>query len=177
MGINERNLSKSSIRGVCLLIFVVLGTHELSFKRLLIEVESLIKNKTITDKVIVQAGHTRYDSPLMEIHSFVSYQQMDKWFEEADYVISHAGTGSVLGGLKKGKTVIAVPRLKKYHEHNDDHQLQLLDMLGSKGHIIPCHDLKNLKKAVEAVQLFKPKPFVSGREKICSLLETYIEQA
>ena len=50
-------------------------------------------------------------------------------------------------------------------------------MLGSKGHIIPCHDLKNLKKAVEAVQLFKPKPFVSGREKICSLLETYIEQA
>lgn len=177
MGVNERNLSKRCIRGVCLLIFVVLGTHELSFKRLLVEVESLIKNKVIEDKVIVQAGHTKFQSSLMEIHNFVSYQQMDQWFEQSDYVISHAGTGSVLGGLKKGKTVIAVPRLKKYYEHNDDHQLQLLEMLGGQGHIIPCHELKNLKKAVQAVQLFKPKPFVSGKDKICTLLETYIEQA
>lgn len=177
MGINERNLSESYLRGVCLLILVVLGTHELSFKRLLIEVEQLIKHKIIEDKVIVQAGHTKFNSSLMEIHDFVPYQTMDQWFEQSNYIISHAGTGSVLGGLKKGKTVIAVPRLKKYNEHNDDHQLQLLEMLGGQGHIIPCHELKNLKKAVQAVQLFQPKPFISGKEKICTLLETYIEQA
>lgn len=175
MGINEGDLSESNIRGVCLLILVVLGTHELSFKRLLIEVESLIHHGIVTDHVIVQSGHTKYQSDVMEIHNFVSYEQMERWFELAEYIISHAGTGSVITGLKKGKTVIAVPRMKKYREHNDDHQLQIVNALGSEGHIIPCHDVRELKLAVKLVQSFQPKPFRSGKEKLCSILQRFIE--
>ncbi|SEO24317.1 UDP-N-acetylglucosamine transferase subunit ALG13 [Amphibacillus marinus] len=158
------------------MIFVVLGTHELPFNRLLIEVEKLIANGLIKEQVIVQTGHTKYASPLMDIYNFVSYDQMDKWFEQASYIISHAGTGSVLTGLKKGKTVIAVPRLSKFKEHNDDHQLQIVDALSNQGHILPCHDLHDLPLAVKMVQSFQPKPFESGRDKLCALLQKFIEQ-
>ncbi|MBM7543073.1 PssE/Cps14G family polysaccharide biosynthesis glycosyltransferase [Amphibacillus cookii] len=158
------------------MIFVVLGTHELAFTRLLIEVEALIEENIIKDKVIVQAGHTKFRSDFMDIIPFVSYKQMDEWFNDAHYIISHAGTGSVLTALKKGKTVIAVPRLKKFKEHNDDHQLQLINVLGNEGHIIPCQDINDLKRAVQMAQSFQPKPFKSGKEKLCMILQNFIEQ-
>ena len=46
--------------------------------------------------------------------------------EKANIVITHGGTGAIIGAVKKGKKVIAVPRLAKYGEHVDDHQLQLI---------------------------------------------------
>jgi len=34
--------------------------------------------------------------------------------------------GAIIGAIKKGKKVIAVPRLAKCGEHVDDHQVQLV---------------------------------------------------
>ena len=59
MGRNEEVLSKCSRRGVnFLMIFVLLGTQDNSFERLLKELDKLKKNKIIKEKIIVQAGHT-----------------------------------------------------------------------------------------------------------------------
>lgn len=174
MGVNERNLSRCDIWGVSLLILVVLGTHELPFTRLLDQIQKLINDDKITDQVIVQAGHTKYESNEMTIHQFVSYEEMERLYNQADLIISHAGTGSVLTGVKKGKKVIAVPRLERYNEHNDDHQLQLIDALGTQGHIIPCEDVEGLSSALQKVQAFHPKPFFSGKKKLYTILNTFI---
>lgn len=157
------------------MILVVLGTHELPFSRLLNEIQRLVKEEVVTDKVVVQAGHTNFISADMEIHRFVSYQQMDEWYDQADIIISHAGTGSVVSGLKKGKVVIAVPRLKKYGEHNDDHQLQLIDTLGSQGYILPCVNVNKLEGRLNKAKSFQPKPFMSRRDKLFEILNSFIE--
>ena len=49
------------------MILVTLGTQDKQFKRLLDAVEEQINLKNIKDKVIVQAGHTKYESKNMEI--------------------------------------------------------------------------------------------------------------
>ena len=49
----------------------------------------------------------------LNLKPFVSYDEMDKLLDQAKYIITHAGTGSILSGLKKGKKVIAAPRLKR----------------------------------------------------------------
>ena len=42
------------------MILVLLGTQNNSFHRLLEEIDKLIKNGVIKDKVIVQAGYTKF---------------------------------------------------------------------------------------------------------------------
>ena len=49
------------------LILVVLGTQDKEFSRLLKAIDNEIEKGVITDKVVVQAGQTKYSSPNMEI--------------------------------------------------------------------------------------------------------------
>ena len=43
------------------MILILLGTQDNSFHRLLEEVQKLINENVITEKVIVQAGRTKYE--------------------------------------------------------------------------------------------------------------------
>ena len=47
------------------MILVLLGTQNNSFHRLLEEIDKLIEKKVINEKVIVQAGYTKYESKNM----------------------------------------------------------------------------------------------------------------
>lgn len=71
---------------------------------------------------------------------------------KADIVITHGGTGAIIGAVKKGKKVIAVPRLAKYGEHVDDHQLQLVKQFDDLNLICPCGDTNELAEAIETVK-------------------------
>ena len=71
------------------MILVTLGTQDKEFRRLLEAIEREIINGTIKDKVIVQAGHTKYTSDRMEIIDYVSSDEFDKLMDKADLVITH----------------------------------------------------------------------------------------
>ncbi len=177
MGNDETDLSESGLRGVHLLILVVLGTHELPFTRLLEEVERLKREGFITEEVVVQAGHTKFDSNLLKIKPFVNYEVMDQLMEDARLVITHAGTGSVISALKKGKKVIAAARLKKYGEHNDDHQLQLMSIFLEQKHILSWGEGEDLGKIIQETESFQPEPFQSGKERMFTILSNFIKEA
>ncbi|WP_252312075.1 PssE/Cps14G family polysaccharide biosynthesis glycosyltransferase [Sinobaca sp. H24] len=158
------------------MIFVILGTHELPFTRLLNEVERLKKEGFIEDEIIVQNGNTPFKSGYMELRPFVTFEQMDQLFDEARLIITHAGTGSVITGLKKKKKVIAAPRLEKYGEHNDDHQLQLTESFTEQGHILKWGEGDNLLELIHQSETFEPKPFQSKQEQMFSVIKKFIDQ-
>ena len=159
------------------MIFVVLGTHELPFTRLLEEVEELKKSGVIEDEIIVQSGNTKYQSDSMTLKPFVSYEEMDDLFDRARLIITHAGTGSVTTGLKKGKRVIAVARLKKHGEHNDDHQLELVEVFLKQGHILSWNEGESLAEVISQSDTFDPLPFQSGKQKMFSIIENFINES
>ncbi len=175
MGINEESVPESCVWGVNLLIFVVLGTHELPFTRLLKEVERLQQTGVITEEVVVQVGHTPYKSDTMKLIPFMSYSEMENYFDEARLIITHAGTGSIITGVKKGKTVIAAARLSKYAEHNDDHQIEISETFSQAGHILSVVDLNDLEKKLEQAKDFEPVPFKSGRDQMIKLIDEFIQ--
>ena len=142
------------------MILVTLGTQKESFTRLL----DMIEKSNINEKIIVQAGHTKYQSSKMEIFDFISYEEMNKLLDKASLVITHGGTGSVLMPLKMGKKVIAVPRLKKYMEHVDDHQTQLVDIFEEEGYILVCNDHDDINDLYQKSLSFKPKKYVSNTD-------------
>ena len=153
------------------MILVTLGTQKENFKRLL----DYIENSHIKEKIVVQAGYTKYESKKMKLFDFITYEEMQKLIDEASLVITHGGTGSILMPLKAGKKVIAVPRLAKYLEHVDDHQCQIVDVFSESGYILACNDGDNLYDVYQKSLKFKPKKYVSNTKKFIENLKKEID--
>ena len=154
------------------MILVTLGTQKQPFTRLLDMVEKI----STKENIVVQAGHTKYKNKKMEIFEFADYQTMDKLIDKANIIITHGGTGSIVTPLKKGKKVIACPRLKKYHEHVDDHQEQIVNTFSEVGYILKADensDLNNLIKEIKAKNLIK---FISNTNNFITKLKEEIEK-
>ena len=59
------------------MIFVTLGTQDKKFPRLLQALDKAIEKGEIEEKVIVQAGNTKYESENMDIFDFeISWEDM-----------------------------------------------------------------------------------------------------
>ena len=158
------------------MIFVTLGTQDKSFTRLLKAIDREIEKGTIKEKVIVQAGLTKYTSPNMEILDLVSEEKFEELIEKCDLLITHGGAGSILAGIKHNKKIIAAARLSKYKEHTNDHQKQIIKEFSDKGYILELRDFNKLDKLIEKSKSFKPKKFVSNTKNMVQLISDYIEE-
>ena len=157
------------------MIFVTLGTQDKSFKRLLGNIDKCIDNGVIKDKVIVQAGYTKYDSNNMQIFDLLDKDEFDKYIKECDLLITHGGVGSILTGLKNNKRVIAAPRLAKYNEHMNDHQTQIVSRFSEMGYVLAYNEGDNLEDIIEKSKKFKPKKYVSNTEKMIKIIKDFID--
>ncbi len=158
------------------MILVLLGTQNNSFHRLLEEIEKQIQQKKITEEIIVQAGHTKYQSENMKILDFVSNEEIEKLISEADMIITHGGVGSILQSIKKEKKVIAIPRLHKYQEHVNDHQREIVELFHQKEYIIGIQGVEQLEQAIEEIKEFKPKKYQQDNSKMLKIIENFIEK-
>lgn len=154
---------------------IILGTQDKTFPRLLKAIEREIKKGNIKDKVIVQAGQTKYESKNMEIFDFIEMNKFNSLLKEADLVITHGGVGTILSAIRLNKKVIAVPRLKKYMEHENDHQIQIVKEFDKLGYIKACLNLKKLDKVLEEIKDFKPKKYKSNNNRMIKIIENYID--
>jgi len=157
------------------MILVTLGTQDKDFRRLLEAIDKEIEKKTITDEVIVQAGFTKYESKNMKIFDLIPSDQFDELINKCDLLITHGGVGSILAGVTRNKKVIAAPRLAKYNEHVNDHQLQIIDNLTKHKYILGLKDFNQLGKVIEKSKKFTPKKFVSNTNNFINMIEDYID--
>ncbi|GGW79597.1 PssE/Cps14G family polysaccharide biosynthesis glycosyltransferase [Salegentibacter mishustinae] len=156
------------------MIIVLLGTFPTAFKRPLIEIEKLCKKGLITEEVIVQSGHTQFDSEYMKMRSFISPDELTELYKQARVVITQAGTGSLIKGMKLNKKIIAIPRLAKYGEVVDDHQEEILHEFTKLNYILPWTEDIALEEVLSKIDDFKPSPYVSTKQNIIDHLEGYI---
>ena len=159
------------------MILVTLGTQDKKFTRLLEELDRLIDKKVIKEKVIVQAGYSKdYQSKNLEILDLISKDEFEDLVRNANFIITHGGVGSILTGLKFEKKVIAVPRYKKYKEHVNDHQVQIINNFNEEGYIIGVDSVSDLEEAILKIPKFKPKPYKSNKDKALALIKELIDK-
>ena len=159
------------------MIFVMLGTQNNSFNRLLKEIDKLIENQTINEEVIVQAGYTKYQpkNEKMKVIDFISREELDTFEKDANFIITHGGVGSIITSLEKGKKVIAVPRLHEYGEHVNNHQKEIVEKFNRGGNIIGIQSIEELEEAIKRVKEFEPKPYVENNHKMLKIIENFID--
>lgn len=159
-----------------LMIFVILGTQDKKFTRLLDAIQKKIDEGKISkkEKIIVQAGCTRYKSENMQIIDYMPLREFEDYVDKADIIICHAGVGTILTALKKGKKIIAAARLKKYGEHVNDHQLQILDNFTDEGYILALEDFDKIDLLLKQAKNFTPAKFKSNKKYFLKQLEKEI---
>ena len=157
------------------MILVLLGTQNNSFYRLLEEVQKNIDNGNIKEKVMVQKGYTKFESKDMEMYNELPIEKINELIEKADIVITHGGVGSIISSITKGKKVIAVPRLKKYKEHVNDHQLDIINSFNDNGYIIGIQNVEQLGEALNKIKTFEPKKYIQNTGKIINIVENFID--
>lgn len=156
------------------MIFVCLGTQDFQFDRLLKKVDDLVEKGIIKEEVFAQSGYSTYSPSKICCKKFMDFNEFDSFLDRCNFVITHGGTGTIIKALRKKKKVIAIPRLKKYGEHVDDHQQEIIDAFCEKNLIYGLKDLELLKEAILHLGDFTPESFVSGNSKIISILDHYI---
>lgn len=124
----------------------------------------------------MQTGSTQFetDKKNIEIYDYISLEQFNTYMKKARVVITHAGVGTIITGLKMNKKMIVAPRLKQYNEHVNDHQLQILETFAKDKYIIPLKDFTKLEELINID--FEPKKFESNNENFINQLDDEINK-
>lgn len=118
------------------MIFVTVGSRNYQFNRLFKKIDELYENGTLTDDMFAQIGTSSYVPKYYSYSDFITPEEFTKRIEEADIVVSHGASGSIMKALNANKKVIAVTRLEKYNEHINDHQIQNNEAFSSNGYVL-----------------------------------------
>ena len=156
------------------MIFVTLGSQKFQFNRLLKKIDDLIEDKTITEGVFAQTGVSDYIPRNYSGKAFLDRDEFSEMISRCDIIITHGGTGAIVSGVKSGKKVIAVPRLAKYGEHIDDHQLQIIDQFEESNLILSCVDCDKLEDVLRKVKSMKFNTYQSNTQRIIDSIEHFL---
>lgn len=156
--------------------FVVLGTWEMPFVRPLREIEQASSRGLLPEPVIVQSGNTQYASPRLELVPFFGREELERMYDQAAMIICQAGVGSIMLGLRKHKRIISIARLSRFHEHIDDHQLEILDLFAQLGAVLPWRGEGDLAEVLGRAQSFVPVGYRFTQERISSTILEYLSR-
>lgn len=157
------------------MILVLLGTQNNSFHRLLEEIQKNIDNGSIKEEVVVQKGYTKFESKNMTMYTQLPVDELKQLIDKANLIITHGGVGSIINAIEENKKVIAVPRLKKYKEHVNDHQLDIIKSFDDAGYIIGLDSVEKLGDALKNVKDFEPKRYIKNTGNILKIVEDFID--
>lgn len=157
------------------MIFVTVGSQKFQFNALLEAVDNLVASDAVEDGAFAQTGACTYEPVYMDHEAFLDREGFQERMSACDIVVTHGGTGAIIGAIKAGKKVIAVPRRVERGEHVDDHQVEIVGQFGEMGLIEPCMDPADLPAAYDSVLAKEYLPYKSNTDCFCAELAEQID--
>lgn len=151
------------------MVLLSVGTQKQQFDRLFKLVENSNKLKNV--EIIAQSGYTKYESEKIKMLSFVSDEEFDDLISKCDFLICHGGVGTIFKALNMKKKILVVPRLKKYGEHINDHQLEICKALQEEGFLLYLQDGENIDEKLDILKKANLKEYKSDERYLNILRE------
>ena len=129
---------------------------------------------TMSETFFIQTGNSTYKPKNCEYKDFVDALEFQKMIENCSILVTHSGVGTIMRGIDAGKPVLVVPRLARYHEHVDDHQVQIAKAFAEKNCVIYCDDLEQLPKVLEDTKTFQFQPYKAPESKIVDIILDFV---
>lgn len=158
------------------MIFLTVGSA-LPFDRLVQMVDDILPSLKLHEPVFAQIGRGRYIPKHFEYIDFLPKIEFDKAFEQASFVISHAGIGTIGIALRTRKPILVMPRQEAFGELVDDHQMLTARKFETLGHILAFSTPEELVSKMSAVHEFAPKVRRANVEGISFVIEEFLAKA
>lgn len=134
------------------MIFVTVGSRNYQFNRLFKKLDELYENEILNEEMFAQIGTSDYKPKHYSYKDYITPEEFEMKIKEANIVVSHGASGSIMKALNAGKKVIAVTRLEKYNEHINDHQIQNNEAFSSNGYVLMADlELNNLDECFRKI--------------------------
>jgi UDP-N-acetylglucosamine transferase subunit ALG13 len=132
------------------LVFVTVGNATQGFKRLLDAVDEAAGRGIFGDEaVFIQTGNNPdFRASHCKQQAFIEPDEYESLLKNASLIISHAGAGTLIRVLRAGRIPVVMPRIPRFSEVVDNHQVELVQALASEGRVIPVYEPEDLAEAV-----------------------------
>lgn len=158
------------------MIFVTLGSQKFQFNRLLKEIDNLLDKDIIQEEVFAQIGYSDYIPQNYKFKDFLNRDEFSEIMNKCDKVITHGGTGAIIGAIKKNKKVIAIPRNMNFNEHVDNHQYEIVNEFTNMNLILGVNKVENLSEAIKTVDKINFKEYKSNTKVIVDNIDKFISK-
>ena len=130
-------------------------------------------------KLVLQYGDQDLPDPGIpdvEIRRTIPFDDLQLLLRDADMVICHGGTGSLVTALRAGCRVVAFPRRHDLGEHYDDHQEEIAQTFADRGLLQAVRDERQLGAAVEAAKATEPQLATTDHTALAARLRELLAQ-
>lgn len=136
--------------------------------------DELLEDRVIKDEVFAQVGHSDYVPRNYESEDFLSKDDFDSSIKTCDLLITHSGIATIIAGLKHHKPTIVVPRLSKFGEHVDDHQVQIADSFSAQNFVFACNENDSLLELIEKARTHTFAKYISGHNHAIETIQAFL---
>lgn len=135
-------------------IFVTVG-HQMPFDRMIRLVDQWA-GKHPEHSVFAQTGESTYQPQHMEFARLLERDDYAARLNQADAVIAHAGTGTIIDVLLQNKPLLVLPRLGDLGETRNDHQIGTAQHFADQGQILAAFDEQAFLQKIDVLTQFTP---------------------
>jgi len=126
------------------------------------------------EKVLIQRGHSPDSTSHAVCFDFASHAEMLELMTQARVIVTHDGAATLFTALRQGKSLIVIPRLRKYGEHSYDNRAELAAVLSERGLVKLVWEIDDLPEAIGTVRT--PAPVKSTRDELVRRLEEHVAE-
>ena len=157
------------------LLFATVGAT-LPFERLVSSVAELKGRGGLPEEVIIQTGVGAPQPAGVTAVETLPFDKIQDLLTDADIVVCHGGTGSLITALRKGCRVIAFPRLLEKGEHYDNHQAEITGAFAARGLIEVANDADELAAAIARIKARPPVLATTDPSELMGFLDGMLDE-
>lgn len=157
-------------------LFVPLGTQKFPFNRLVKALNEMVNSGVYTPQEIVMQSTIYEEKPLFTHHEIIPLETFNGYLDNAEVVITHSGVNSIISSMNRRKPLIIVPRMKKYGEHVDDHQIEIADLMEQKFGVLVARDTTQLAHLIRRAKEHQYQQYESKNAELVEAIRNLIEE-
>ena len=158
------------------LLFATVGAT-LPFDRLVKSVAEVQAEGGIPERLVIQTGEGGFRPAGAEVVETLGFDAIQQLLIEADIVVCHGGTGSLITALRQGCRVVAMPRLSELGEHYDDHQSEITEAFAARGLIQVARSTADLREALKIARARTPVSATTAPDELIAFLQGIFRDA
>ncbi len=157
------------------MIFITVGT-QFPFDRLLRAVDEALDKGIINDEIYAQAGESQYKPRNFEAITSLQKAEFDIYLTNAAAVIGHAGMGTITATLELEKPLLVMPRLRKFGEVVNDHQVDIAKKFEEAGLLLAAYVEQDIAMNLPRLKTFTPKKRQAQTQAVAERIASFLQE-